>query len=930
MDPSAIIITASAAAAFGAGTGLGIKLAPAFLQARRAWKDAPPTIPLIDHSSSPTSATRPRDTSIVGLYEDALRHTDGSYTRAYHVDLAASVYSDDLLLENRCNALARLLAARKPLGTMIQFRLTADRDPGHALMLHANARDAGSVHPLATVLHNGGLQTYAEMAMAGSFRRTALTCWVRIPNTGRQQTDDLFLATLRQEWKQQGIRRLSRAFLSAWKAATTQAIVRRTMEEERAAFAEAEKVFRLIEREDALRFTRFTRDELWAAVYFGHRQNATTVPSVPLHGVDIRHYLCGETIEASGSYLLHGASPAAIVSLFTPPQPFITADALRLLSINGTLNFRHTILSEFLYPDQGKGIKRLDRRLRQVIRSGQRLSGKQKLAPEAEVALQDLTAIRHDLAGGREALAQVRFSVVVYSEPAYTKAALSASLKNLDRYCEQVIAELRKINGADADREEPAALAALYPKTLVGEADGKATAREITETATSLAPLIPTEAEWEGAPRPHTLFSLPTGKLVGLDFFDRQVVSSPLVLALAAPRGGKSVLLGRILNDVLATKAGACVRAVDFGESFAPLVDVLHGRHLRFAIGSERTINTWDYEGLAEGILPDEVQVGFVVGDLMQLARVPEHDSLAEDVLTTLVNEVYRNEVPRNRPMLPKHEPRLSHLVDALTTWSFKGAAAERAEALKLALTQFVGHSFLDAPTHPDFAGTSPLDVYELDSLEQFPERVRESLAYRAAARVLRAIGQLNADGTRAPTLLIFDEVWKIKDKYPRILDVIKRGARTGGKENVITMLATQAYEDLSSLPDIARTAGVKIIGKQVGDYAQLVADSGLAPQAAAAISVINNVAGSHAQFLLVLGAGEDKIVQMVQCDLSPVELWTFTTNPDERNARARVQTLRPHWPLVNVIAWLAEHYPLGLTGAGLVKIDEALLIQNG
>jgi type IV secretory pathway VirB4 component len=170
-----------------------------------------------------------------------------------------------------------------------------------------------------------------------------------------------------------------------------------------------------------------------------------------------------------------------------------------------------------------------------------------------------------------------------------------------------------------------------------------------------------------------------------------------------------------------------------------------------------------------------------------------------------------------------------------------------RAEALKLALSQFCGHSFLDAPTHPDFAGDSALDVYELDSLEHFPERVRESLAYRAAARVLRVIGQLSEDGTRSPTLLVFDEVWKIKDKYPRILDVIKRGDRTGGKENVVTILATQAYEDLSSLPDIAKTAGVKIIGKQVGDYAKLVEDSGLAPQAAAAISIIHNIAGSHA-----------------------------------------------------------------------------------
>ncbi len=64
----------------------------------------------------------------------------------------------------------------------------------------------------------------------------------------------------------------------------------------------------------------------------------------------------------------------------------------------------------------------------------------------------------------------------------------------------------------------------------------------------------------------------------------------------------------------------------------------------------------------------------------------------------------------------------------------------------------------------------------------------------------------------------------------------------------------------------------------------------------------------------------------MVQCDLSPIELWTFTTNPDERNARARVQSLKSDWSLAEVIAWLAQYYPQGLTGAGLVSLDESLL----
>lgn len=66
---------------------------------------------------------------------------------------------------------------------------------------------------------------------------------------------------------------------------------------------------------------------------------------------------------------------------------------------------------------------------------------------------------------------------------------------------------------------------------------------------------------------------------------------------MAAPRGGKSVLLGRLINDVIATKARARVRAVDFGESFGPLVDVLRGRHLRFQPGTDKTINAWDYDG---------------------------------------------------------------------------------------------------------------------------------------------------------------------------------------------------------------------------------------------------------------------------------------------------------------------------------------------
>lgn len=53
------------------------------------------------------------------------------------------------------------------------------------------------------------------------------------------------------------------------------------MEDELQAREQAEKVFRLVERECPLSLRRFSRDELWKAVYLGHRQNASTVPILP-------------------------------------------------------------------------------------------------------------------------------------------------------------------------------------------------------------------------------------------------------------------------------------------------------------------------------------------------------------------------------------------------------------------------------------------------------------------------------------------------------------------------------------------------------------------------------------------------------------------------------------------------------------------------
>jgi hypothetical protein len=882
-----------------------------------------------------------RDSSIAGLVKNLLRHTDGSYTKAYHVSLSPSIFDHDDRIEGRIDELARLLSGRKPENTVIQFRLSVSSDRGQAIQRHLRAKANQDVPTAPNLLHMMNVEFYDDAAAQGAFRQHVLSAWVRVPvrhhNDQNGKGLGSFLPALKRERAARGTFGFLTALFIALREAGNDSTTQRTINDERQSIEEAEKTFRQIEHQSPLKLVPFTRAELWEAIYLGHRLNSDSVPLLPDNpGCDVKDYLCNETIAGDGHFVVHGKYPAAVVSLFVPPQPDIFADCMRIMTTDPALSFRHTVITEYVHLDQTKTRKRLDKRIRQVSRANK--TGRHG-SFEARKALTQLSTVREEVTGDTQAIVKVRFYVIVYGEAASTKQELHQSLENLDRYCEQMVTTIRRIPGADAAREEPAALRFVYHRALAGELDHKDTGREIIETADSLAPLTPTESAWTGSPRPHTLCTTPTGHLIGFDLYDRNLVTSPLVLLIAQPRGGKSVFMCKIITDVLATKAAVRVRAVDYGKSLAPLVEVVGGRYLRFDEQtiddrtSIRTINTWDYPGLEKGIMPSDLQKAFVIADLMQLSR--STDNISEEIFTKLVGEVYQNHVPRNHPGREKHEPRLSHFLELLRIARFRHQLMnERCEILSLALDSFRDDPYLDAPTHPDFLIDSRLDVYEIDSLSALPDRVRESMAFRIAAHVMRSIGQQNADGTRSPVLLAFDEVWEIVRRYPRILQVIERAARTGGKENTVTMLASHAYEDFTGTPDapnpvgisIAKTAGVKLIGKQVGDYSRLVKDTRLSRSAERCIEGIRNVPGEYAQFVSVWGSGQDGIVEMLKVDLSPTELWTYTTNPDERNARARVARLKPEWPMVMVVAYLAKEHPRGLTAESLTEIDESLL----
>ncbi len=160
----------------------------------------------------------------------------------------------------------------------------------------------------------------------------------------------------------------------------------------------------------------------------------------------------------------------------------------------------------------------------------------------------------------------------------------------------------------------------------------------------------------------------------------------------------------------------------------------------------------------------------------------------------------------------------------------------------------------------------------------------------------------------------------------PFILKVLQHAGRNGPKENSITILATHAFEGIEDVASLSKTGNVIFVGKQLGDFSKLVGHAKLSGNGAAAISHIKTAPGRFSQFVMIIGSGPDQVVELVQHELSPLMLWTLTTNADERNARSIVSAYHPEWSETQINAWLAQQYPRGLTAVGLREIDVSLL----
>ena len=848
-----------------------------------------------------------RDCQAIGFYGEAIRNKDGSFTKGYLLNPNPTQFTHDFAVVDQISRWASLFRSKLPVDTVIQVRMSCVPDPGEIIFNHLNEVENAEVNANALQLHMLGTSYLLSECQSGRFRLPRLTVWVKTPS----QKAALSIADQ----------------IKAIAKGTDSNITTRLADEERAAYSEALKTFRLFEQECPIPFSILTKEQSWAALYLSARQDAATCPPVLPDGQDVRDHLCAESITTNGWYVMHGSIPVTVISMLAPPQPEISEKAMRTLTLNGNLNFgRWTLIHEFVAIDQKKAKAKLNRRYGQAGRSKTSATGKVKMDKTADLALRELHDLTEDLATGRECLLAMRSFCVLYGQPSRTKDELTRNLAALDEQTEIIISTFRQFQGSEVRREEPASLGILYPKTLVGEFSAAPTGREIEETAGSLAAMVPHELEWAGAKRPHSIFTTPGNRLHGMNLFDRTLTPSPLGIFLAASGNGKTTLIGKIIQDVLASIPNARVKAVDYREGLKPLTEVLGGRHIKLDPNTNRTLNIWFYPGFYEGLAPDDGQIGIVSDFYMNLAGIQFTDNTAYDIIVRMVQEVYKEFESINRNRGEKKEPTLSKLLDLLGSWNYEGRLKERAAEILNSLEKYRDKYFVDAPTHPDFIQDTVFDVYELGNLNEFSGPIKVALASAIIARVLRSVGKPNPDGTYSPMLNVALELNEIRREYPQIIPVFVKSAQTGRKENVVTLIEGQSYSNIEDIPAFRDNAGFRIIGKQSSRIGDLALSCGFSENTEAAIRTIQNLPGVYSQFVTVYGSDANQKVEMIQVELSPIELWVSTSHPDERNARTRVQALRPDWTMINCVGWLAQMYPRGLTSAGRSNIDESLL----
>ena len=852
-----------------------------------------------------------------------IRTRSGGYIRGFRFKPSESFYASSDDTRRLYDHLAMMLTSGLPKNAVVQIRFDNHTDSGEMLNQHLleMAQTADSCDETAQLLKTEELNYYFDLAEAGSFRTGSFEVWVNIPADRTNSQIKNGFEGIMDSVARFDLKGIKNSLLTNEKQ-----IVCRYKEDEEKAYENAVRHFKTVEQNFPLHVQAFNFDEVCVKLRLSHNPTIKSIPAPPNQiDTDWQGYISRTTIKAFGGwYLWHGAMPVTVVTLFEPPEssqsnPTCYPGLMRFLTVNPTLRGKISVISEYRISDKDENIAKLKKEIKKMRETNTRPGNKVVFKDEkVERSYYEKQQMLKELTSPGKSLTEMRFHIIVRGDEVRYQEEKKEKLKLLEERASEVIRLIHEnMQGAQADFEDSVALRDIYEKTLIGELTPDTNLREIREQALSLSCFIPAESDWRGITKdPHNIFVNTAGELTGVNLLRNPYSATPLTLILGAAGSGKSVLAAELISGFLSKVESSRVRACDYGGSLAPLVNLFNGRYFRFSDKDRRTINVWDYDGLETQTAPGDEQIELVVKDTLILLGIDDRSENGRDyaaVLEKCVRQVYADEVPRNQPGR-RHEPRLSHLIRKLRTQPFE-STEDKVIAGRMAsrLDNFQDNPWVDAPTDESFRHESRFDVYELSSLDKLPETLRACLAFRIGARV--GSGDEDINGINPATLVVFDEVHElVSNEYLRFtLRGAEKTVRHGRKKNKVPILITHSFDDIKDFPGFISNIGNIFVGKQ-DDITSLREWRKWNPVVESTIYGIENQKGLASQFLYATGQGDKQKMTVIQVYLSPISLWTFTTDPPEDEARKLVANALPHWSWSQVLVFLARTFPRGLS----------------
>ena len=884
--------------------------------------------------------------SFFGGEKGIIRHLDGGYVAAWHLNVGNTLEMPEHRLNNYYAQLASLIGRSDRKGIVYQIRGVTHIDTGEKLYEWSKQTQpaAGVVNREARIHSDKSSTILWEMLKTGELKTRKIMLFVKYPGTLKSDRKGL---TLGQFFKIV-VRNFSvKDFVASFSNSVrlwNSKLVSRLANEELEMQEEVQKFFEQITREIPFPAERTTGTQLERMIFLGHNEREVSVPDLSKTS-DVRDYLGKETISCTDTLIWHGNTPVGLISLTKPlgNEGMTECGIMRLLELNSSFRFRMTTIFEGIPLSDKEALKKINSNLTRIERKLDYDKQKGKAAKEdvrLEKSFKKLRELKRTLGNPATRLVQTRVSFLVYAPPVSSKEQVEKAMEFLEEACNGLIAQIRKFGG-DAIRETDVALPALYPNLLPGELSSETTGREIDSDSFNAVALAPIEDNWQGIGigRNETWMVNNNSNLVPFTIYRPEGTESPTVSIVASAGGGKSFLMDKLSRNFLSFFEDSKVVGADYNNN-GRLCELLGGKIIKFdpQDKSERplTLNVWYYPGLENGEMPDQSQIAMVSKEVALLCgyRKGETDRFTNKMalIRELVIKTYEREVPKNQPEYESyHEPKLRHLytvTENYPTEQLEEMQKTELSDIKLLLKGWRGNKWLDADISPALKEECKYLIFDLQSVGKFPEEMQEILAFRVTANVL------NADLKRkGKTVKRFDEMHQYK-KFPSILEAIELIANTDRKTGGILLLGGHRYSDLGKTVEnscliIAGKQDETVMKDTQGNdtnFSLLCKSMRLSDNAKESLSGIRNYPGIFTSFLVSVKSDDPGNLGFIRNHTSPYEFWSIANGTEENAAYESVKSIMgEYWSDDQMVQWLAINYPNGLEKNKQINITELI-----